>query len=138
MEATAGPRRAPGPGSRARRKLALAAGVPSWRTVCDTRSPMPMPTALPDAPPPPAPSARGRPTPPRPRRDGAGGLRGRLAILRERLRADPARPPRVWMRQQWLSLLGLALLIAAIVVSDTWLYTCGFQGCPSAVEIRAF
>jgi penicillin-binding protein 1A len=65
-------------------------------------------------------------------------VRERLTILRERLRPDPARPPRVWMRKQWLPLLGLALLIGAIAVSDAWLYTCGFQGCPSAVEIRSF
>src|SRR5687768_15180632 len=70
--------------------------------------------------------------------DVARQLSERYAILRARLRPDPARPARVWMRQRWLSLLGLALLIATIAVTDVWLFTCGFQGCPSAAEIRAF
>ncbi len=96
---------------------------------------MPM-TSSPTIERPPAPPAPRPPAAPSP--GLARVVRDRIALLRERLRPDPARPPRVWMRERWLSLVGLALLIAAIGVSDVWLYTCGFQGCPTAVEIRSF
>ena len=36
----------------------------------------------------------------------------------------------------WLSLLGLACI--GLVTFDAWLSTCGFYGCPSPTEIRAF
>ena len=65
-------------------------------------------------------------------------LSGRLDQLKARLRSDPADPPRRWIRRHWpwLSLLGVAC--AGIIAFDAWLGTCGFYGCPSPAEIRAF
>jgi 1A family penicillin-binding protein len=65
-------------------------------------------------------------------------LTERLARLRARFRPDPANPPRVWMRRQWPGLLALTLVLAAIAFGDTWVATCGLEGCPSGAEIRAF
>jgi 1A family penicillin-binding protein len=47
-------------------------------------------------------------------------------------------PARIWMRRQWRSLAALGLACAGIVLFDAWLGTCGFAGCPSRSEIRAF
>ena len=65
-------------------------------------------------------------------------MRERLAVLGQRMRRDPAEPPRRWLRRHWpwLSLLAVACL--AIIAFDSWLGTCGFYGCPSPAEIRAF
>src|SRR3954451_5244704 len=65
------------------------------------------------------------------------GLKERLAILRQRLRA-PSEPARVWMRRQWRSLTALGLACVGVVVFDSWLTTCGFQGCPTRAEVRGF
>lgn len=53
-----------------------------------------------------------------------------------RLRADD--PVRAWVRREWwkLSLLGLA--VAGVLVLNVWLLTCGYQGCPSRAEVRAY
>ena len=58
-------------------------------------------------------------------------------MLRERFNA-PREPARIWMRRQWRSLSALALACVGIVLFDAWLTTCGFAGCPSRGEIRAF
>lgn len=65
-------------------------------------------------------------------------LQARLALLRRRLHSDPSNPPSRWLRRHWpwLSLLFGACI--ALVVFDAWLGTCGFAGCPSSAEIRAF
>jgi penicillin-binding protein 1A len=62
----------------------------------------------------------------------------RAARFRERWRGNPNDPPRQWIRRHWpwLSLLGLACV--GILTFDIWLGTCGFYGCPSPTEIRAF
>jgi penicillin-binding protein 1A len=65
-------------------------------------------------------------------------LHDRLALFRRRLRANPADPARRWMRRQWPWLSLLAAACAGVIVFDTWLGTCGFHGCPSPAEIRAF
>jgi 1A family penicillin-binding protein len=64
-------------------------------------------------------------------------LRERLSLLRTWLRRDPATPPPQWLGRRWpWAVLGVALL--SIATLDSWLITCGFAGCPSASEIRAF
>jgi 1A family penicillin-binding protein len=45
---------------------------------------------------------------------------------------------RTWMRRRWRSLSALGLACVALLVFDAWLGTCGFAGCPSRSEIRAF
>ena len=64
-------------------------------------------------------------------------LKDRIAVLRERFNA-PREPARIWMRRQWRSLTALALACVGIVLFDAWLTTCGFSGCPTRGEIRAF
>jgi penicillin-binding protein 1A len=65
-------------------------------------------------------------------------LSDRLALFRERLRPNPEDPAKRWIRRHWpwLSLLGLACV--GVILFDSWLGTCGFYGCPSPAEIRAF
>ncbi len=55
-----------------------------------------------------------------------------------RMRRDPLRPPRVWVRRHWPALAALTVAVAATFVTDGWLASCGFQGCPTRDEIRAF
>ncbi len=64
-------------------------------------------------------------------------LKDRIAVLRERMHA-PREPARIWMRRQWRSLTALALGCFGVVLFDVWLTTCGFSGCPTRAEIRAF
>ncbi len=42
------------------------------------------------------------------------------------------------MRRHWPWLSLLALACVGIITFDVWLGTCGFYGCPSPAEIRAF
>ncbi|HJU88644.1 MAG TPA: PBP1A family penicillin-binding protein [Gemmatimonadaceae bacterium] len=62
----------------------------------------------------------------------------RLKALRERLRPDPELPARIWMRRRWRSLAALGVAVLGVVLFDAWLLSCGFEGCPSRTEIRAF
>src|SRR3954468_4984282 len=62
----------------------------------------------------------------------------RLSLLRQRWRARPAEPTRKWMRRQWPLVTALAVAVVGIMFFDVWLGTCGFYGCPSDSEIRAF
>jgi penicillin-binding protein 1A len=64
-------------------------------------------------------------------------LSERLAIFRQRMHA-PAEPARVWVRRQWKWVAALGVLCTGVVLFDAWLGTCGFSGCPSRSEIRAF
>ncbi len=61
----------------------------------------------------------------------------RLISFRQRLHASDG-PPREWMRRRWRSLAGLGVACLLVVAFDAWLATCGFEGCPSRSEIRAF
>jgi penicillin-binding protein 1A len=65
-------------------------------------------------------------------------FRDRAAIFRRRLRRDPANPPSLWIRRHWPWLSLLVLSCAGVITFDAWLGTCGFYGCPSPAEIRAF
>jgi 1A family penicillin-binding protein len=58
--------------------------------------------------------------------------------LRALIRPDRPVPPRVWLRRQWPGVSALALAILATWGTDVWLASCGFRGCPTAEEIRAF
>src|SRR5688572_19615174 len=62
----------------------------------------------------------------------------RVTRLRERMRRNPSDPPRKWMRRQWPLLTAMVLAIGGIIFFNVWLGTCGFYGCPSDAEIRAF
>ena len=64
-------------------------------------------------------------------------LKDRIAVFRERMHA-PREPARVWMRRQWRPLTALALACVGAALFDAWLATCGFSGCPTRGEIRAF
>ena len=65
-------------------------------------------------------------------------LRDRWRVLRHRARPDPEVSARRWLRSQWPWLTALALAIAGVAAVDVWLGTCGFNGCPTTAEIRAF
>jgi 1A family penicillin-binding protein len=65
-------------------------------------------------------------------------LRDRWQLFRLRCRPDPERPVRRWMRDRWRSLAAVSFVIIAGLTFDIWLGTCGFNGCPSTAEIRAF
>ena len=56
----------------------------------------------------------------------------------DRLRPDPRQPARRWLKRHWPWLSLLALACIGVGLFDVWLGTCGFYGCPSPAEIRAF
>ena len=62
----------------------------------------------------------------------------RIHILRQKLRAPSPEPARVWMRRQWWAVSALGLAIAGVVLLNAWLFSCGFAGCPSRAEVRAY
>jgi 1A family penicillin-binding protein len=55
-----------------------------------------------------------------------------------RWRTTPAEPLRPWLKRHWhlASFLGVGLV--SVTTFDAWLFTCGFTGCPSTAEIRAY
>jgi penicillin-binding protein 1A len=58
--------------------------------------------------------------------------------LRQRLRPNPADPPRKWLRRHWPWLSLLFISGVGVGVFDGWLASCGFDACPTPAEIRAF
>jgi 1A family penicillin-binding protein len=64
-------------------------------------------------------------------------LSERRVRLRQRMQADEG-SARTWMRRRWRSLTALGLACVGLLLFDAWLGTCGFAGCPSRSEIRAF
>jgi membrane carboxypeptidase/penicillin-binding protein len=62
----------------------------------------------------------------------------RLALFRQRWRANPSDPPSRWIRRHWPWLSLLTAACVGVILFDSWLATCGFYGCPSPAEIRAF
>src|SRR5689334_4843978 len=65
-------------------------------------------------------------------------VRDRGRLLRQRMRPDPNIPARRWLRLQWAWVAVLALAIVGVGAMDVWLGTCGYNGCPTSGEIRAF
>ncbi|MDB4905386.1 MAG: penicillin-binding protein family [Gemmatimonadetes bacterium] len=64
-------------------------------------------------------------------------LARRVHILRQRW-SDRSEPPSRWIRRQWPGIAALAVAITALFAFDAWLATCGFAGCPTRAEVRAF
>jgi len=65
-------------------------------------------------------------------------FRSRAAVFKQRLRRNPDDPARRWLRRHWPWLSLLTLACGGVFAFDAWLTTCGFYGCPSPAEIRAF
>src|SRR3954453_23945895 len=65
-------------------------------------------------------------------------FRDRWRVLRHRARPDPEVPARRWLRSHWPWLTALSFAVVGVVAVDVWLGTCGFNGCPTAAEIRGF
>src|SRR5919198_3543320 len=65
-------------------------------------------------------------------------LKQRFHILRQRLTAPSPEPARVWMRRHWWKLSIAGAVVLGIVILDVWLLNCGFAGCPSRSEVRAY
>jgi penicillin-binding protein 1A len=61
-----------------------------------------------------------------------------VTTLRERWRQSPRLPFRTLLRRHWIGLSILGATVAAVLVGDAWMLTCGFARCPSPSEIRAF
>ena len=68
----------------------------------------------------------------------ANFFRNRAAIFRQRFHRNPDDPARRWLRRHWPWLSLLAAGVIGVSAFDAWLVTCGFYGCPSPAEIRAF
>ena len=62
----------------------------------------------------------------------------RIHILRQKLRVPSSEPARVWMRRDWWKVSTLGLAILGLVLLNSWLLSCGFEGCPSRGEVRAY
>jgi 1A family penicillin-binding protein len=58
--------------------------------------------------------------------------------LRARLNEAPKLSLVTLVRRHWIGLSLLFGAIVAVFAADSWLLTCGYAGCPSAAEIRAF
>jgi len=68
----------------------------------------------------------------------AAFFRNRANVFRQRLHRNPDDPARRWVRRQWPWLSLLVLACVGLFAFDAWLVSCGFYGCPSPAEIRAF
>ena len=64
-------------------------------------------------------------------------MEGMTALTRT-FRADSRDPPWYWMRRHWRLTTALSAALVVMIFLDTWLLTCGFDGCPSAAEINAY
>jgi penicillin-binding protein 1A len=62
----------------------------------------------------------------------------RLTLLGERLRTRTDEPFLVWARRRWRSLTALGVGVVLVVAFDAWLYTCGFDSCPTPERIQQF
>ena len=62
----------------------------------------------------------------------------RIHILRQRMRPRADDPPRAWIRRDWWKLSALGLAVVGVLILNAWLLTCGFAGCPSRSDVRAY
>jgi 1A family penicillin-binding protein len=53
-------------------------------------------------------------------------------------RFAPVQPARTWLRKEWRLAVFTIAAVASLATFDAWLLTCGFTGCPSPKEIRAY
>ena len=65
-------------------------------------------------------------------------IANRIHILRQRMRPRADDPLRAWVRRDWWKLSILGVAIVGVVGLNAWLLTCGFAGCPSRSEVRAY
>ena len=65
-------------------------------------------------------------------------FQARLAVVRRLFRANVNDPPRKWMRRHWRLTTALASAVAFMLVFDAWLLTCGFDGCPTEADMKAY
>ncbi len=65
-------------------------------------------------------------------------LKNRFHILRQRLREPSNEPARVWLRRGWWKFSMLGGAVVGLLALNVWLLTCGFYGCPSRSEVRAY
>lgn len=65
-------------------------------------------------------------------------LKHRIHELRQRFRAPSPEPARVWIRRDWWKVSLVAIGVAGVLGLNAWLFTCGFAGCPSSAEVRAY
>lgn len=61
-----------------------------------------------------------------------------VAAFKRYFRADAENPPSRWMRRHWFRTGALGGALFGMLLLDAWLLTCGFDGCPSITEIRAY
>ncbi len=64
--------------------------------------------------------------------------RALVTTLRQRLREAPKLSFTTLVRRHWIGLSLLTGVTVAVFATDAWLLTCGFAGCPTPSEIRAF
>src|SRR5688572_7820580 len=64
-------------------------------------------------------------------------VKQRLNLIRTWLRRDPATPPPRWLSRRWPWVV-LGVAVTSVLLADSWLLSCGFAGCPTSSEIRAF
>lgn len=65
-------------------------------------------------------------------------LKNRFHILRQKLREPSGEPARVWLRRGWWKFSMLGGAVVGLLALNVWLLTCGFYGCPSRSEVRAY
>ena len=71
-------------------------------------------------------------------RDRHFASRTRCRVFKQRLRRNPADPARSGFGGSGRGSACSSLACAGVITFDVWLATCGFYGCPSPAEIRAF
>ncbi|MEP7345813.1 MAG: hypothetical protein ABI877_11115, partial [Gemmatimonadaceae bacterium] len=66
------------------------------------------------------------------------GLVARWQAFRGRMRGTDGETLRRLLRRRWMLSTLVMLALFGLASFDAWLATCGFEGCPTAAEIRAY